>query len=109
MTLQGVMTRTGSPEQKREAVEIKAGVYGGGLLACRTRLELVDEGWEYAEACERPVPFPCHPWYDAKAWEWLRANIKIIPFRWSIGFWNIGALPGDFEMPTGGPKKGKPV
>lgn len=43
----------------------------------------------YYEESPVEVPFPSHPNYDAKAWEWLGEHIHEIPQP--ILFWNIGA------------------
>jgi hypothetical protein len=51
-------------------------------------LKLVEEGYDYSDAVEEPVPFPASPWYEAKAWRWLRENIQGL--RQPIIFWNIG-------------------
>lgn len=55
-------------------------------LACRS-LELIDEGYEYSAHSKHPsAPFPCNPFYDAKAWGWLMNN----PQKQPTTFWNIG-------------------
>ena len=52
---------------------------------------IVSAGYDYYDAEERPVPFPCHPYYDAKAWRWLESHLDEIPGE--VLFWNIGSLP----------------
>lgn len=38
-------------------------------------IEFVDEGFSYADKVDTSqIPFPCNEYYDAKAWNWLRAN-----------------------------------
>lgn len=51
-------------------------------------LEFIDEGWNYSDAEERPVPFPCSKWYEAKAWHWIAENVDDLYDP--ICFWNIG-------------------
>jgi len=53
------------------------------------RLEMIPAIRDYYEESPIAVPFPCHPNYDAKAWEWLCSNIHVVPKP--ILFWNIGA------------------
>lgn len=87
----GVMSRTGNVEKKRKVVMDKCGVLNGGLFGVLPSFTLVDPGWEYTEESEVECPFPCHPCYDLKAWEWLmghRAELKR-----PVLFWNIGAPP----------------
>jgi hypothetical protein len=57
--------------------------------APNVRTVVVDGGYQYAEAIQGSAPFPCNPYYDLKAWEWLKPGIQA--FRGSIVFWNIGA------------------
>lgn len=52
---------------------------------------MVDEGYQYKDSVPNAnIPFPCNPYYDAKAWRWLERNIHTI-MRQPIIFWNIGA------------------
>ena len=84
-TLYGVLSRSGNVAVKRKHITY------GSLFSHITRgdLQLIDMGWEYSAHCGTLVPFPCHPYYDAKAWEWLRDNKERI--QQPILFWNIGA------------------
>lgn len=51
---------------------------------------LVDEGFDYRDkVSEEGIPFPCNPYYDAKAWRWLEAEGDNL--EQPIVFWNIGA------------------
>lgn len=55
----------------------------------RSQIQFIDEGYTYADKVDISVPFPCNPYYDAKAWEWLSKSTH----RFSndpIVFWNIG-------------------
>lgn len=93
-SLYGVMCRSGSMRRKTKHIT------GETLFSFITKgkLELIDERWEYAKPCLTPVPFPCHPYYDAKAWDWLiRNKDKIEP---PVLFWNIGST-GDFDIKFG--------
>lgn len=90
-TLYGVLCRSGSIATKRKHVE------GDSIFPAinKGRLQLIDVGWEYTQHSSVEVPFPCHPYYDAKAWEWLVKNKEeLAP---PILFWNIGST-GDFDL-----------
>lgn len=52
-------------------------------------LEFIDEGYKYKDSVDIDCDFPCNPYYDLKAWNWLTKNIdSFIDFN--ILFWNIG-------------------
>lgn len=87
----GVMGRTGSIIRTRDKIIKKAGLFDSGLLGRKTNFRLVDPGWKYTERCNIPVPFPCHPYYDAKAYMWMIQNLYTLPKP--VLFWNIGAMP----------------
>jgi hypothetical protein len=54
------------------------------------RVHLVDEGYAYKDRVEGVIaPFPCNPYYDLKAWDWMRRNRSMFDGR-EILFWNIG-------------------
>jgi hypothetical protein len=60
----------------------------------RHNWRLVDEGYSYADAAKDvSVPFPCNPYYDAKAWKWLTRPgiLDELAVRGPVVFWNIGA------------------
>lgn len=84
----GVMGRTGSEWRKLKAIEKKAGRSNSGFFQADWEMQLIDPGWEYSQRCDYPCPFPCHPYYDRKAWKWLQENVDSIPKP--ILFWNIG-------------------
>lgn len=44
---------------------------------------------KYSDREEESCEFPCNPWYDRKAWRWLKDNIQSLPQP--VLFWNIGA------------------
>lgn len=89
----GIMGRTGNIPKKSRSIAKKAGVIVGGLTG-RTFV-LVDPEWEYSQRSDAPCPFPCHPWYDLKAWEWVCEEISLL--KAPILFWNIGSLPEDYK------------
>lgn len=85
----GVMSRTGSIARKRSDILKKANLSDGGFFGVKDFL-LIDPGWEYAERSRIQSPFPSHPWYDLKAWQWLMENLDLI--KKPILFWNIGRV-----------------
>lgn len=82
----GVLTRSGDLSAKTK--KIMASACGGGLLY-HPNFDLVDVGYKYAQPEPFPAPFPCHEFYDRKAWRWLVENIASLAEP--ILFWNIGA------------------
>jgi len=84
----GIMSRTGSVPDKTLTILKKAQVTQGGMFP--QILYVRDMGYEYTERSKVDCPFPCHPWYDLKAWEWLLAHYNEIPKP--ILFWNIGRM-----------------
>lgn len=74
---------------KRKAITKKAERPVGGLIGAD--LMLINGGWEYTEPCRIEAPFPCHAYYDAKAWAWLVDNVENL--QEPILFWNIGSEP----------------
>lgn len=53
-----------------------------------SNLDLIDEGYAYADRVDTPVPFPCNPYYDRKAWKWIMDNRGSLVGE--IVMWNIG-------------------
>jgi len=53
------------------------------------KLYIIDAGYEYTDKETEDCPFPCNPWYDRKAFRWMKNNIEKLPDP--ILFWNIGA------------------
>ena len=84
----GVMTRTGSVEAKKGVIEKKADMSNNGIFRSMVKLALYDSGYEYTQECKVEVPFPCHSFYDAKAWAWILENRMYL--KEPIMFWNIG-------------------
>jgi hypothetical protein len=83
----GVLGRTSDLTKKRKTILQKANIMEGGFFT-PIDLALIDEGWKYTEKSEQYCPFPCHPYYDLKAWEWLIKNKNNLSTP--ILFWNIG-------------------
>lgn len=79
-----------SQDSLMERIHSRAGLWQGAI-----NVVLVDEGWEYAQDASGFAPFPCNPYYDLKAWQWL-ASEKGLAMQCRVGantvvFWNIGA------------------
>lgn len=53
------------------------------------RVRFVEALMPYEDVSTVPCPFPAHPNYDLKAWQYLRKGIR--RFKRPILFWNIGA------------------
>lgn len=91
-TVYGIMGRAGDVKRKRELIAHKGRFTiktPGGLFGNDFRL--VDPGWEYSGRSVAPCPFPCHPYYDRKAFQWMMENILFL--KSPILFWNIGSMP----------------
>ncbi len=86
-SLYGIMTRTGSTEIKKQSILTKSKKLCGGFFG-ENNLHIIDMEWDYTEECIFPCPFPCHSYYDRKAWKWLVENINYL--KPPILFWNIG-------------------
>lgn len=58
---------------------------------CKRNLRVVDTGLKYTAVPSSDIAptFPCCPYYDLKAWAWLRSNLKTL--EQPVLFWNIGA------------------
>jgi hypothetical protein len=94
--LVGVMCYTGSQNRKAKSIFAKAGKSPGALLFPAVNMSLVDAGWEYTEYATTYCPFPCHPYYDLKAWDWLVKNMKVL--KGKVLFWNIGKEVENFTV-----------
>jgi len=77
----GVMSRTGDVRRKFKFV-IKWCEYP-------THVDIVDPGYPYTKKVDIKTPFPCNPYYDTKAWQWLLEHEDEL--EKPILFWNIGA------------------
>ena len=88
----GVTAYTQNIKRKRNKILGKAGrTLSRGLYP--VHFDLVPFGGEYTTPSHHPCPFPCHSYYDRKAWEWLTYNKTDL--KRPILFWNIG---GDYEI-----------
>ena len=90
-TARGINKESGRPFPAWVAVYFEAGWETGWRAP---RITIVDEAYEYKHAVECAAPFPCSPYYDAKAWNWLtRAGCasRLQDEFGPVVFWNIGA------------------
>ena len=90
-TIIGVMGRSGRKKRKWNTIQEKSKrslKQPGSIFGVPFRLE--DPGWEYTEKSLCKCFFPCHPYYDRKAWQWLVEHIEELPQP--ILFWNIGRM-----------------
>lgn len=84
-----IMGRSGSVPGKLQEIRVKAGVPSDSTTGqAVSEFDLIDPGWKYTEKSSEPCPFPCHPYYDRKAWQWLVENIENV--KQPVLFWNIG-------------------
>lgn len=84
----GVMGRSGNVPQKCTSISRRARRLLNGLAGIPFQLK--DPGWEYTQRSKRKSPFPCHAYYDRKAWEWMENHLEHLPRP--ILFWNIGRM-----------------
>ena len=87
ISIYGIMGRKGDVKKKRKSVLDKSDIGFNAELTQNT-FTLSDPGWEYTKKSEIRAPFPCNPYYDLKAWEWLLNNQNNIAHP--ILFWSIG-------------------
>lgn len=92
-TIYGIMGRTGSIEKKKKVLMNKSKKCIGGLLGVDMRV--IDPRWQYTERSKMDCPFPCHPYYDLKAFQWMIENFKDL--KKPVLFWNIGSMPEGIE------------
>ena len=85
----GVMSREGNVTNKYESVVGKARILEEGLLGKKINFQCVNPEWQYTQRSYVEAPFPCHDWYDLKAWQWLVENIDQLESP--VLFWNIGS------------------
>lgn len=100
----GVMGRSGSMKRCRAKIIKKSGVEEHGLFGTKAKLDLIDPGYEYTQPAEGVAPFPCHDFYDLKAWLWLEEHASTLAKP--ILFWNIGSQRRDYN---GDEKRREPV
>ena len=86
----GVMAYNKNMRKKRKSIFIKAEMKDKNtLFSDKVDFSLVNEKWEYTEQCFASCPFPCHSYYDLKAWDWLDRHIDTL--QGPVLFWNIGS------------------
>ncbi len=86
----GVMAYNKNMRKKRKSIFAKAGVKDKNtLMPSGIDFKLINQKWEYTEPSHATCPFPCHQYYDLKAWEWLCCHIDTLPGI--VLFWNIGS------------------
>lgn len=56
---------------------------------CLDYVDIIPANYAYAEQPAISCPFPSHPNYDLKAWDYLQRNFRSL--RRPILFWNVGA------------------
>jgi hypothetical protein len=86
----GILCNKKNTERKRRDIFHKAKRDYGPLFSSAKQLSIIDAGWRYVERPRRVrCPFPCHAYYDLKAWVWLVRNVDNLFGR--VLFWNIGS------------------
>lgn len=84
----GVACRNGDMKRKLKSIFDKSKIFFP--IRNGATFTLHNPEWEYTQPSLFPQPFPCHPYYDLKAWEWLVYNTSKLPQP--LMFWNIGAM-----------------
>ncbi len=86
----GVMAYDKNMRKKRKSIFAKAEVKDSDtLFSDKVEFTLINEKWEYTESSYATCPFPCHGFYDLKAWDWLVRHIDTL--KGTVLFWNIGS------------------
>jgi 1-aminocyclopropane-1-carboxylate deaminase/D-cysteine desulfhydrase-like pyridoxal-dependent ACC family enzyme len=83
--VRGVLCRESCQQNKKREKIVGA----AGYLLDDPDFKLIDMGYEYTDRVVTGCPFPCNPYYDLKAWSWLKQNKNSL--EGPILFWNIGA------------------
>ena len=91
----GIMSRTGNADNKRKTILTRARFIETGLLGKEIAFRCINPGWEYTTPSRAEPLYPTHDWYDLKAFQWLIENIDRL--KSPILFWNIGALPENWN------------
>lgn len=95
VTLAGLLL--GLPSRPRRVIGVSAGRSPARIRACVERyvasvpefVEVRAAAMPYDQRATVPCPFPAHPNYDLKAWQYLCEHIATLPPP--VLFWNIGA------------------
>lgn len=85
----GIMSRSGNIFNRRKSILSKAVILDHGLIGSNLDFDCIDPGWEYTQRSYIDCPFPTHPYYDLKAFEWIIKHIDEL--QEPILFWNIGS------------------
>ena len=85
----GVLAYSKNLNKKYKSIFNKAHIGNEPLLRKDLDFQLIDPGWKYTESADIPQIFPCHRYYDLKAWQWLVENLDKLKGR--VLFWNIGS------------------
>jgi 1-aminocyclopropane-1-carboxylate deaminase/D-cysteine desulfhydrase-like pyridoxal-dependent ACC family enzyme len=64
-------------------------LHRAGIKLAPVNFIVENSDYEYEEEAKIKCPFPCHPIYDLKAWEWIVMNIDKL--KAPVLFWSIGA------------------
>lgn len=87
----GIMCRNSEKTKKTDSIMGKAKVMYGPMSPI-IKFSFVDKKWEYTEPSTVDCPFPCHPYYDLKAYQWMVERSEMFRDK-NVLFWNIGSLP----------------
>ena len=95
VTLAGILN--GLTDFQGKVIGISSGRSELKILSCLRKychsvppfLELIPPIMPYYESSKVNCPFPCHPNYDLKAWEYLIRNMNSLSGPYL--FWNVGA------------------
>ncbi len=85
----GILISPKSTEVMRKKIFKMSGLKEGGLFGTNINVKIIDSSYEYTDKEMIKIPFPCNPYYDAKAWKWLLNNLDKL--KKPVCFWNIGA------------------
>ena len=85
----GILVSPKSTERMRKNILKMGKMLEPGFFSFQGKLEILDAGYEYTDKEDCYCPFPCNPYYDRKAWKWMKDNISLL--NPPLLFWNIGA------------------
>ena len=89
MDVVGVLVASGvNLTRRKKTILHNAHVSEDGFFKGVHSFTLIPTEYAYLDRAKTNPPFSCDPFYDAKAWEWLAANIASL--KPPVLFWNIG-------------------
>lgn len=88
-TILGITIHPKNTENMKRFILKKSNVGEFDFVATKSKLQIINSGYEYTQKEECNVPFPCCPYYDRKAYKYMLDNMK--SFKKPVLFWNIGA------------------